>query len=96
MLPCQPWQQRFVDEHMIGLRWPTTVTSKAKRSRQKQNARVKSKIMASKAKRSRQKQNSRVKSKTVASKAKCIRALVAIDEQKHSENLLIVKLLLRH
>ena len=114
---------------MDKIRWPTTVTSKAKRSRQKQNARVKSKtlaskakqshqkqiILASKAKQSRQKQNhgvktvtvasnakqsrqkqkNRVKSQTLASKAKCIRALVAIDEQKHSENLLIVKLLLR-
>ena len=87
-----------------------TLASKAKRSRQKQNARVKSKTIASKAnytglksktiaskaKSWRQKRNGRVKSKTVASKAKCIRALVAIDEQKHSENLLIVKLLLRH
>ena len=66
------------------IRWLTTVTSKAKRSRQKQNARVKSKtlaskakqshqkqiILASKAKQSRQKQNHGVKSKTVASKAK--------------------------
>ena len=73
-----------------------TIASKAKSWRQKQNGRVKSKTVASKAKESRQKPNARVKSKTVASKAKCIRALVATDEQKHSENLLIVKLLLRH
>ena len=62
-------------------------------SRQKQNARVKSKTLASKAKQSRQKQNHGVKSETVASKAKqsrqkqnsrvkskdpkCIRAIVS-------------------
>ena len=61
------------DGQIRKIRWPTTVTSKAKRSRPKQNARVQSKTLASKAKQSRQKQNHRVKSKTVASKAKRLR-----------------------
>ena len=49
---------------------PTNFYGGPQVSRQKQNARVKSKTLASKAKRSRQKQNARVKSKTIASKAK--------------------------
>ena len=52
-------------------------------SRQKQNARVKSKTLASKAKQWRQKQNHRVKSKTVASKAKrCLASTAKRSRQK--------------
>ena len=63
-------KEMLFDLLQLAIRWPTTVTSKAKVSRQTQNARVKSKSLASKAKRSPQKQNARRKSKTLAAKAK--------------------------